>query len=314
MQIDDLPLFNQDNEANPPPAVTRVKEQIAAADGVLFVTPEHNRSIPAALKNAIDWASRPPKDSAFKGKVGAIIGTSRGRLSTAVAQSHLRTIAGCQLDALLTLPEAYINFTDTLIDVDANVTDESGEEAARPLHRRLREAHRKRRGEEHDGQDPSACRCVPASEATSIQPRSRNSSGWRRNGGTRTENSGRCTSSIRCGSATSATSPSAHFGRDAKAGKPFAGLRLLDIGCGGGLLSEPMARLGADVVGIDPSATNIEVARLHAEESNLAIDYRATTAEELAASRTRNSTSCSPWRWSSTSPDVPPSSPPRPRC
>jgi 2-polyprenyl-6-hydroxyphenyl methylase/3-demethylubiquinone-9 3-methyltransferase len=72
-----------------------------------------------------------------------------------------------------------------------------------------------------------------------------------------------------------------HFGRDGRVGRAFAGLRVLDIGCGGGLLSEPMARLGADVVGIDPSATNIEVARLHAAESNLAIDYRATTAEEL---------------------------------
>jgi chromate reductase len=125
VRIDDLPLFNQDDELNPTPAVLRVKDQIKAADGVLFVTPEHNRSIPAALKNAIDWASRPPKDSAFSGKVGAIIGTSRGRLSTAIAQSHLRTIAGCQLQALMTLPETYINFTDTLIDVDTNVTDEA---------------------------------------------------------------------------------------------------------------------------------------------------------------------------------------------
>jgi chromate reductase len=125
VRIDDLPLFNQDDEANPTPAVTRIKTQIKAADGILFVTPEHNRSIPAALKNAIDWASRPSKDSAFKGKAGATIGTSRGRLSTALAQSHLRTIAGCQLDAMLTLPEVYITFTDTLIDVDANVTDET---------------------------------------------------------------------------------------------------------------------------------------------------------------------------------------------
>jgi 2-polyprenyl-6-hydroxyphenyl methylase / 3-demethylubiquinone-9 3-methyltransferase len=74
-----------------------------------------------------------------------------------------------------------------------------------------------------------------------------------------------------------------HFARDPKAGKPFTGLRLLDIGCGGGILSEPMARLGADVVGIDPSATNVEVARLHARRSDLAIDYRATTAEALGA-------------------------------
>lgn len=125
VRIDDLPLFNQDNETSPPPPVVRIKTQIRSADGILFVTPEHNRSIPAALKNAIDWASRPPRESAFAGKVGAIIGTSRGRLSTALAQSHLRVIAGCQLDAMLTLPETYINFTDTLIDVDANVTEET---------------------------------------------------------------------------------------------------------------------------------------------------------------------------------------------
>jgi 2-polyprenyl-6-hydroxyphenyl methylase/3-demethylubiquinone-9 3-methyltransferase len=77
---------------------------------------------------------------------------------------------------------------------------------------------------------------------------------------------------------------SARFGRDAQAPDAFAGLSLLDIGCGGGLLSEPMARLGASVVGADASETNIEVARLHAAEAGLAIDYRATTAEDLAAS------------------------------
>jgi 2-polyprenyl-6-hydroxyphenyl methylase/3-demethylubiquinone-9 3-methyltransferase len=75
-----------------------------------------------------------------------------------------------------------------------------------------------------------------------------------------------------------------HFGRDVKAGKPFAGLRLLDIGCGGGILCEPMARLGAAVVGIDPSETNTDVARLHAGRAGLDIDYRATTAEALAGS------------------------------
>jgi 2-polyprenyl-6-hydroxyphenyl methylase/3-demethylubiquinone-9 3-methyltransferase len=73
-----------------------------------------------------------------------------------------------------------------------------------------------------------------------------------------------------------------HFGRDPKAGRALAGLRLLDIGCGGGILCEPMARLGADVVGIDPSATNIEIARLHAAEGELEIDYRAMSAETLA--------------------------------
>lgn len=72
------------------------------------------------------------------------------------------------------------------------------------------------------------------------------------------------------------------FGRDPHAARPFEGLRILDIGCGGGLLCEPMARLGAQVVGADASATNIEVAKLHAAESGVGIDYRATTAEDLA--------------------------------
>jgi 2-polyprenyl-6-hydroxyphenyl methylase/3-demethylubiquinone-9 3-methyltransferase len=73
-----------------------------------------------------------------------------------------------------------------------------------------------------------------------------------------------------------------HFGRDPKSGRALTELRLLDVGCGGGLLCEPMARLGAGVVGIDPSPVNIEVARLHAEKAGLGIDYRATTAEALA--------------------------------
>jgi 2-polyprenyl-6-hydroxyphenyl methylase / 3-demethylubiquinone-9 3-methyltransferase len=74
-----------------------------------------------------------------------------------------------------------------------------------------------------------------------------------------------------------------HFGRDPRTPKPLSGLRLLDIGCGGGLLSEPAARMGADVVGADASATNIEVARIHAAQSGVEVDYRAVPAEELAA-------------------------------
>ncbi|MGJ8610607.1 MAG: bifunctional 2-polyprenyl-6-hydroxyphenol methylase/3-demethylubiquinol 3-O-methyltransferase UbiG [Octadecabacter sp.] len=73
------------------------------------------------------------------------------------------------------------------------------------------------------------------------------------------------------------------FGRDLKSDKPFAGLRILDIGCGGGLLCEPMARLGADIVGADAAAGNIPVAQVHAEQSGLDIDYRCTTAEAMAA-------------------------------
>jgi 2-polyprenyl-6-hydroxyphenyl methylase/3-demethylubiquinone-9 3-methyltransferase len=79
------------------------------------------------------------------------------------------------------------------------------------------------------------------------------------------------------------TQIAAEYGRDLKARQPFQGLRILDIGCGGGLLSEPMARLGAEVVGADAAERNIPVARLHAQQSGLAIDYRHTTAEALAA-------------------------------
>jgi len=91
------------------------------------------------------------------------------------------------------------------------------------------------------------------------------------------------------------------FGRDARQLDCLAGLRMLDIGCGGGLLSEPLARLGATVVGADPSVANIEAARLHAADSGVAVDYRATTARR-SPKRTSASTWCSPWRWSSTSP------------
>ncbi|QYK41821.1 MAG: bifunctional 2-polyprenyl-6-hydroxyphenol methylase/3-demethylubiquinol 3-O-methyltransferase UbiG [Paracoccaceae bacterium] len=83
------------------------------------------------------------------------------------------------------------------------------------------------------------------------------------------------------------TQIAAEFGRDLRLPKPFEGLRILDIGCGGGLLSEPMARLGADVVGADAAARNIPVAKLHAEQSGLAIDYRHTTAEDMAAAGER---------------------------
>jgi 2-polyprenyl-6-hydroxyphenyl methylase/3-demethylubiquinone-9 3-methyltransferase len=75
----------------------------------------------------------------------------------------------------------------------------------------------------------------------------------------------------------------AHHARDRGADRPFAGLRILDIGCGGGLLTEPMARLGADVTGVDPAARNIPVAQVHAERSGLEIDYRVATAEDVAA-------------------------------
>jgi chromate reductase len=122
-RIDNLPLLNQDDTADPPPEVWRFKGEIDAADAVLFVTPEHNRSIPAALKNAFDWGSRPVGKNSWR-KPAAIIGTSKGAISTAVAQQHLRNIVLGHVSALLGYPEAYIQFRDGLIEEDGTITDE----------------------------------------------------------------------------------------------------------------------------------------------------------------------------------------------
>ena len=125
LRIDDLPLFNQDQEPNPPAAVTRLKGEIEAADGVLIVTPEYNRSIPGVLKNAIDWASRPYGKNSFNGKPTAAIGASGGAIGTAAAQQHLRSILVYLNVTLMGQPEGYISFKPGLIDDQHNVTDES---------------------------------------------------------------------------------------------------------------------------------------------------------------------------------------------
>ena len=125
LRIDDLPLFNQDQESNPPAAVTRLKGEVEAADGVLIVTPEYNRSIPGVLKNAIDWASRPYGKNSFNGKPTAAIGASGGAIGTAAAQQHLRSILAYLNVTLMGQPEGYISFKPGLIDDQHNVTDES---------------------------------------------------------------------------------------------------------------------------------------------------------------------------------------------
>jgi chromate reductase len=124
VQIDDLPLYNQDNESDLPPNVARFKAEIATADGVLFVTPEHSRSIPAVLKNAIDWGARPWGQNSWTGKVAAVTGTSPGAISTALAQQHLRQILGAQ-GVLLMGGETYIAFKPGLIADDGDVADEN---------------------------------------------------------------------------------------------------------------------------------------------------------------------------------------------
>ena len=123
VDISDLPLYNQDLEASYPAAAQRVKDEVAAADAVLFVTPEHSRSIPAALKNVIDWVSRPYGTSKWPGKPGGIVGTSGGQVGTAIAQDHLRSIAVAQGIALLGRPEIYFLYKDGVFDAEHNVTD-----------------------------------------------------------------------------------------------------------------------------------------------------------------------------------------------
>jgi chromate reductase len=124
-RIDDLPLYSQDLEPDLPASVVRFKSEIAAADGVLFVTPEHNRSIPAALKNAIDWGGRPYGQNSWAGKPVAITGTSQGGIAAALAQQHLRQILGSFLEALVMGGEAYITFKPGLVDDDGNIAEDS---------------------------------------------------------------------------------------------------------------------------------------------------------------------------------------------
>lgn len=125
LKIDDLPLFSQDLEPNPPEAVIRLKREIEASDGVLIVTPEYNRSIPGVLKNAIDWASRPYGKNSFAGKPAAAIGTSQGAVGTAAAQQHLRSIMTYLNTKFMGQPEGYIVYKPGLVDGEANITDES---------------------------------------------------------------------------------------------------------------------------------------------------------------------------------------------
>lgn len=119
--VDDLPLYNQDDDANQAPPVQRIKAQIRAADGLLFVTPEYNRSVPGVLKNAIDHASRPYGDSAFTGKPAGVIGASIGAIGTAMAQQHLRNILVYLDVPTLGQPEAFIHATDRLFDEDGDI-------------------------------------------------------------------------------------------------------------------------------------------------------------------------------------------------
>jgi chromate reductase len=119
----ELPLYSYDYDADFPPVARRFKDAIASSEAILFVTPEYNRSIPGGLKNAIDWASRPYGQNAFTRKPTAIIGTSPGKIGTAVAQSHLRSILAFCNAPLANAVEAYIQFEKGLIADDGRVTN-----------------------------------------------------------------------------------------------------------------------------------------------------------------------------------------------
>lgn len=123
-RIDDLPMYNQDNEGALPPEVVRFKDEIARADGVLIVTPEHDRSIPAVLKNAIDWGARPWGKSSWPDKPAFITGTSPGAIGSALAQQHLRSVM-TGLGMILLGGEAYVTFKPNLIDEHGNIGDDS---------------------------------------------------------------------------------------------------------------------------------------------------------------------------------------------
>jgi chromate reductase len=121
----DLPLYSYDYDGDYPPVAREFKAAVAGVDALLFVTPEYNRSIPGGLKNAIDWGSRPYGQNAFTRKPAAIIGTSPGKIGTAIAQSHLRSILAFCNAPLMNSIEAYIHFERGLIDDEGEVHDET---------------------------------------------------------------------------------------------------------------------------------------------------------------------------------------------
>lgn len=123
LQISDLPLYSQDFDAAYPDSCMRLKKEVEAADGLLFVTPEYNRSIPGVLKNAIDIGSRPWGTNSFAGKPAAVTGASIGSNGTAMAQQHLRNVLAYLDMPVLTQPEVFIHFKDELIAEDGSITN-----------------------------------------------------------------------------------------------------------------------------------------------------------------------------------------------
>ena len=131
ISIRDLPLYSPDYDADFPPEARALKDAIAATDAVLFVTPEYNRSIPGALKNAIDWASRPWGENSFDHIPAAVIGASVGQIGTAVAQQSLRGVLSFCNARQMTAPEAYIQYSPEIFADDGRILDAGTEEFLR---------------------------------------------------------------------------------------------------------------------------------------------------------------------------------------
>ena len=125
VRIDDLPLYNQDDDTHQAESVKRMKDEIKDAQGLLFITPEYNRSIPGVLKNAIDHASRPPGQNAWGGKPAGILGVSPGVIGTALAQQHLRNVLSALNVRTLAQPDAFIQAKDGLFDKSGGIGPES---------------------------------------------------------------------------------------------------------------------------------------------------------------------------------------------
>lgn len=125
VQIDDLPPYNQDDDAHQATSVLRVKAEIQKAYGLLFITPEYNRSIPGVLKNAIDHASRPYGQSAWAGKPAGVLGVSVGVLGTALAQQHLRNVLAYLDVPTMGQPEAFVQAKDDLFASDGTIGEAS---------------------------------------------------------------------------------------------------------------------------------------------------------------------------------------------
>ena len=131
--LEGIPLYNQDDENDPPLRVRELKAAVRAADALLFCSPEYNYSIPGVLKNAIDWGARPGKDNCWDGKPGAIMGVSMGLLGTARMQYHLRQVFVNVGILTLNKPEVMIGQAQQKFDADLNLTDEKTREFVRKL-------------------------------------------------------------------------------------------------------------------------------------------------------------------------------------